>query len=294
MPETSRAEEKTMPERPPADGEEDIVLYRVEHGVAVITFNRPDRLNAWIPELERQYVRRLRLAAESDEVRVIVVTGSGEAFCAGADTKLLGDIAAEGRADGPPGLLSRRRLSMHEFEVAVPKPVIAAVHGPCIGIGLSHALLCDLRFASPTSRWGATFARLGLVAEQASAWSLKRLIGPSRAADLLFSGRLVDGEEAYRMGLADRLADDARAAALDYAAGIAAACSPASLAAIKGQLRRADTQDLAAAADEADRLGREALAGQDFREGVRAMRERRPAAFAPLAADSYPGVDLPR
>ena len=262
------------------DDSDDVVLYRVERGVAVLTLNRPGRLNAWTPELERRYVHRLRQATESREARVVVVTGAGEAFCAGADTKVLRDIA--GKTDQASGL-GRRRLPVYEFEAAVPKPVIAAVHGPCIGIGFSHALQCDLRFTSPSSRWGATFARLGLVAEQGSAWQLNRLVGPARAADLLLSGRLVGGPEAYRLGLADRLAEDVLAAALDFAADVAANCSPAALAAIKGQLQRTDGQDFRTAADEADQLTREALGGEDFREGVRALREGRHPAFAALA-----------
>ena len=280
-----------MQEPPPSHDPGEVVLYRVERGMAIITLNRPDRLNAWTPELERRYVHRLHLATASPEVRVVLVTGAGRAFCAGADTKVLGDLAGGGRQNGQPGgqpdVLGSRRLPVYEFEAAVPKPVIAAVHGPCVGIGFSHALMCDLRFGSPSARFGATFARLGLPAEQGTAWLLDRLIGPSRAADLLLSGRMVGADEALRLGLVDRLAEDALAAALDYAADIAANCSPASLATIKRQLQRAAQQDFRTAADEADQLTREALRSDDFGAAVRALRERRPASFSPLSA----GVD---
>jgi enoyl-CoA hydratase/carnithine racemase len=268
-----------MQEPAPSRDPDDVVLYRVERGVAIVTLNRPDRLNAWTPELERRYVHRLRLATASPEVRVVLVTGAGRAFCAGADTKVLGDLAGRDRQNGQPDVLGPRRLPVYEFEAAVPKPVIAAVHGPCVGIGFSHALMCDLRFGSPSARFGATFARLGLPAEQGAAWLLDRLIGPSRAADLLLSGRIVGADEALRLGLVDRLAGDVLAAALDYAADIAANCSPASLATIKRQLRRAPQQDFRTAADEADELTREALRGDDFGEAVRALRERRPVSF---------------
>lgn len=286
-----------MQDPPPSRDEDDVVLYRVERGVAIVTLNRPDRLNAWTPELERRYVHRLRLATASPQVRVVVVTGAGRAFCAGADTKVLGDLAGGDRQNGQPGggqpggqpdVLGSRRLPVYEFEAAVPKPVIAAVHGPCVGIGFSHALMCDLRFGSPSARFGATFARLGLPAEQGTAWLLDRLIGPSRAADLLLSGRMVGADEALRLGLVDRLAEDVLAAALDYAADIAANCSPASLATIKRQLRQAPQQDFRAAADEADQLTREALRGDDFGEAVRALRERRPASFVPPGAGADP------
>jgi len=263
---------------------DDVVLYHVERGVAIVTLNRPVRLNAWTPELERRYVHRLRQATGSPEVRVVVVTGAGRAFCAGADTKVLGDLASGGQRSGQPDVLGPRRLPVYEFEAAVPKPVIAAVHGPCVGIGFSHALMCDLRFGSPSARFGATFARLGLPAEQGTAWLLDQLIGPSRAADLLLSGRMVGADEALRLGLVDRLAEDVLAAALDYAADIAANCSPASLATIKRQLQRAAQQDFRTTANEADQLTREALRGDDFGEAVRALRERRPASFPPLNA----------
>ena len=136
---------------------------------------------------------------------------------------------------------------------------------------------------------GATFARLlGLVAEQGTAWLLNRLIGPSGAADLLLSGRLVGGGEAQRLGLVDRLAEDVFSEALDYAADIAANCSPSSLAVIKRQLQQSESQDFRKAAGEADRLTRDALQGHDFQEWFRAFRERRPAAFPPLAASPDP------
>jgi enoyl-CoA hydratase/carnithine racemase len=262
------------------------VLYAVSNGIAVITLNRPTRLNAWSPQLEAAYVRCLRRATADSDVRALIITGAGTAFCAGADTKVLHDITA-GHPIDPPGEPGRpRRLRMYEFEPAVPKPVIAAVNGACVGIGLSHALMCDLRFTVPEAKWSAPFARLGLAAEQGSAWTLQRLVGYSRAADLLLSGRTITGDEAHRLGLADQLVDgDVVSAAVAYATDLAAHCSPTAMAIIKRQLQRASSSSLQDACDDAEAVASDLMAGADFREGIRALHDQRPAKFSPLFSD---------
>jgi enoyl-CoA hydratase/carnithine racemase len=275
----------------PADASIDPpVLYTVTNRIAVITLNRPARLNAWSPQLEAAYVRCLRRASIDSGVRALVITGAGTAFCAGADTKVLHDITTGHPIDAPGEPGRPRRLRMYEFEPAVPKPVIAAVNGACVGIGLSHALMCDLRFTVPDARWSAPFARLGLAAEQGSAWTLQRLVGYSRAADLLLSGRTITGDEAHRIGLADELVDgDVVSAAVAYASDLVAHCSPAAMATIKGQLQRASSSSLPDACDDAEAIASDLMAGADFKEGVQALRERRPASFEPLPGE----VDSP-
>ena len=257
------------------------VEYAVGDGVALVTLNRPERLNAWTPPMEAAYARTLRRAAADTDVRAVVVTGAGRAFCAGADTSVLDAIAGAGSAEGG---ISSRRKHLVDFEQAVPKPVIAAVHGHCVGIGLAHALLCDVRFTTPTASWSTPFAKLGLVAEQGTAWLLQRVAGYSTAADMLLSGRAVSGEEAYRKGLADHLVDgDVVDAAVAYARDIAENCAPAALATIKSQLSDCAQGDFRTAADQADRLTMVNLASADFAESVRAARERRRPRFAGLA-----------
>src|SRR5437763_8888939 len=193
----------------------DVVLYEVDAGIAQITLNRPDALNAWIPELGSAYFDRLEEAESSPEVRVIVLTGAGRGFCAGVDFRHLREIY-EGRAsadtDARPQSLPR----------SLRKPVIAAINGGCAGLGFVMALMCDLRFAARGAKLTTAFARRGLVAEYGLSWILPRLMGPSRALDLLLSAWTVGAEEAHTMGLVDRLTEPGRALAdaREYAAAL--------------------------------------------------------------------------
>jgi enoyl-CoA hydratase/carnithine racemase len=179
-----------------------LVLAEVADAVAVLTLNRPDRLNAWTGRLESAYRSAMAAAAASDEVRVIVVTGAGQGFCAGADSAALGPMTETGTYDSgvreavEPGFAWQLRLA---------KPVIAHLNGAAAGVGLVLALFCDLRFASPGVKLTTSFGRLGLPAEYGASWLLPRLVGRSRAADLLFSSRVVLAEEAFGMGLVDRV-----------------------------------------------------------------------------------------
>ena len=174
----------------------DVVLIEVSEGVAQLTLNRPDRLNAWTAEMGRAYFDLLDECAAREDVRVIVVTGAGRGFCAGADMKDLESIGS-GDLDGARADLDERPQT---YALTIPKPVIAAINGPCAGLGLVHALMCDLRFAAQGAKLTTAFARRGLVAEHGISWVLPRLVGPARALDLLLSGRIVLAEEAARAG----------------------------------------------------------------------------------------------
>lgn len=258
---------------------DDIVLYEVADRVALLTWNRPDRMNAWTGELENAYYDALERAAGDPEVNVIVVTGAGRGFCPGADMDLLQGAGGE---SGDPLTASGRRPVT--FALSVPKPVIGAINGACAGVGLVQALMFDLRFAAAGAKWTTAFSRRGLIAEYASAWLLPRLIGTSAALDLLLSGRVFLSEEAKELGLAnrvvagDRLLDET----LDYARDMAASCSPASMAVIKQQVYAAWEQTLDVAADESFKRMVHSLQGPDFVEGVQSYVQRRPAAFEPL------------
>src|SRR5437764_5682764 len=181
----------------------DVVLYEVDEGIAQVTLNRPDALNAWTPDLGRAYFDRLEEAESSPDVRIIVVTGAGRGFCAGVDFGHLREIY-EGRAstDNDPRPQSLPR--------SLRKPVIAAINGGCAGLGFVMALMCDIRFAARGAKLTTAFARRGLVAEYGLSWILPRLMGPSRALDLLLSARTVVAEEAHTMGLVDRLTEPGR------------------------------------------------------------------------------------
>lgn len=265
----------------------DEVLLSVERGVATITLNRPERLNAWTHELGDALAARIEQAAADRAARAIVITGAGRGFCAGGDVALLRQLDA-GKAGFrlPPVPLSRLR--------DIPKPVIAAINGPCAGIGLTLALHCDLRFAAADARLTTAFARLGLAAEQGMSHLLPRLVGPSRALDLLLSARVVDGAEAERLGLVDRAVarDELLKRTLEYARGLAERSSPAAMAVIKWQAYRHPELSLEEATAESDELARRGLTGRDFRLAVAAAGNGGPAAFEPVGVDSL-GDGLP-
>src|ERR1700758_919773 len=191
-------------------------LYQVADRVATITLNRPDKLNAWTAIMESE-VRAAMEEAEGDgNVRVIVLTGAGRGFCAGADMSLLSTVAEKGldearRAQAVQPASRNRESARADFQKkysyfsAVAKPVIAGINGPVVGLGLVIALYCDLRFASDAARFGTAFAQRGLIAEYGMAWMLPRLVGHANALDLLFSARVIDAAEALRMGLVNQI-----------------------------------------------------------------------------------------
>ncbi len=255
---------------------EELVL-REDHGaVAVLTLNRPERRNAWTIPLQRRYYGRLHECVEDPAVRCIVLTGAGTSFCPGADTEELRIYTQTG--DFNPAAAEIPQPDW--YPVTVPKPMIAAINGACAGFGLVQALLCDVRFAVPGARMSTAFARRGLPALHASAHLLPRLIGMSRARELLISGRTFTTDEAASIGLVHQLvpARELLAQALAYATDLALHCSPAAVAAIKEQLR--DERTYLEAVHDAERRERAALASADFQEGVMSFVERRPPAFA--------------
>ncbi len=264
----------------------DEVLMECSDGVAVLTLNRPDRLNAWTPTLQTRYFDLLDECAASSEVRAIVVTGAGRGFCAGADMQVLGELAAaDGDASAGNGTPVRHDERPVRHPLGIPKPVIGAINGACAGIGLVLALMCDVRFAAAEAKFTTAFARRGLVAEHGIAWMLPRLVGPAHALDLLLSGRVLLGEEAARIGLVNRAMprEAVLEEALAYARELARECSPSSMAAMKGQVYSNLERALGESVEEANRLMGESFARPDFAEGVQSFLERRPPQFAALA-----------
>jgi enoyl-CoA hydratase/carnithine racemase len=235
-------------------------------------------MNAFTVELEDQYHERLAEADADPEVRAIVVTGAGRGFCAGADLDLLKELAA-----GDLRLLSEHRRPQ-TFPATLRKPFIAAVNGAAIGAGLAYAVQADLRFVSETAKLGTAFSQRGLVAEYGMAWLLPRICGQAKALDLLFSSRIVSGDEVLRLGLADRLcpAETVLDEAVAYATELATTCSPASLAIIKDMVRRHWEIPLGDVARETVGLMRQSFAGPDVQEGVASFLEQRPSVFPPL------------
>jgi len=283
-------------------------LYNVANRVATITLNRPDKLNAWTALMESEVRSHMENAEQDDEVRVIVLTGAGRGFCAGADMSLLSAVAERGldhrdlddRAlddrsreqvlrDGA----NRREGAAPDFQKrysyfpAIGKPVIAAINGPVVGLGLVITLYCDLRLASDASRFSTTFARRGLIAEYGMAWMLPRITGIANAFDLLFSARTIDAAEALRMGLVNRVfpQETFLEKVQESAQELASTVSPRSLRIIKRQVYEAMSQPLAEAFDISVREMMACFRTEDFKEGVAHFVEKRPAAFTGKVGD---------
>jgi enoyl-CoA hydratase/carnithine racemase len=267
----------------------DAVLYdTTENGVAILTFNRPDRLNAWGADIAGEFFAVVDRAVADPRVRVLVVTGAGPAFCAGVNLR-----SAPGQSLGNTGAqdtvgsfdVSTLVGDRHpHFLTELPKPVIAAINGACAGIGLTIALMCDVRFAASGAKFSTAFARRGLIAEYAMSWILPRLVGWGAASDLLLSGRTFLAEEATQLGLVkETVAPDLLIGrALQYAEDIALHCSPRSLAEIKRQLYRDATGDVVEASARADVGLKQSLSRPDVIEGVHAFHEKRRPNFPDL------------
>ncbi|MGA2521566.1 MAG: enoyl-CoA hydratase-related protein [Acidimicrobiales bacterium] len=278
----------------PALGELKVTRYAQDGGVATITLDRPERLNSWTGRMNTEYRALLAQAASEPSVRVVVVTGAGRGFCAGADSRALeGHVERGGYDPGTgPGLATPGFGVRPEFDAefayhfGIPKPIIAAVNGPAAGVGFALACYCDLRFAADGAKLTTAHGRLGLPAEFGLSWLLPRLVGLTRAADLLLSSRVVLAREAADIGLVNRVVapDALMDAVYDYARTLATEVSPASLSATKHQLYADLHRDVATATHDAEQRMRAMMAGPDFAEGVAALTERRPPRFPdPLA-----------
>jgi enoyl-CoA hydratase/carnithine racemase len=262
------------------------ILYEVREKIATITLHRPERMNAWTPIMERDVRHAMVSAAGDDDVRVIVLTGSGRAFCAGADMESLKGLDPDdvGRAASVPPFDMNRRpdwQARYAFYPSIPKPVIGMLNGATAGIGLVHALYCDLRFAADNTVFTTAFSRRGLIAEHGISWMLPRIVGHANALDLLMSARRVSSDEALRIGLVNRLypPDQLREQTYAYARDLADMVSPSAMAVIKRQLYDVPFQTLAEATIDANREMVVALRGSDFREGVASFMEKRPPRF---------------
>ena len=262
------------------DTKTEVVLYDVADGIATITLNRPDRLNAWTTPLARRYYAALDTAAADDDVRVIVLTGAGRGFCAGADMdSLQGNAEADDESAGPDRLIW--------YPTTINKPIIAAINGACAGIGFCAALMTDIRFAAAGAKFTTAFVRRGLIAEHGSSWALPRLIGPAAAMDLLFSGRVFLAEEAKELGVVNQVfpAEELMEKTREYARDLIEHCSPKSMATIKAQIYRHTDLELPQAVKESNELMSRSFQFPDFKEGVQSFVQKRNPDFEPVSPD---------
>ena len=271
------------------------ILYGVDESVATITLNRPDRLNAWSRDMEGDVRSAMDVAGADKNVRVIIVTGAGRGFCAGADMSML---SASSEEDSDSRRESDRHRLHHEpmtrqldlvsdhnmrytYFTSVPKPVIAAINGPCAGLGLVMALFCDVRCASENAVFTTAFARRGLIAEHGIDWILPRVVGLPNALDLLLSARKLGAEEARDMGLVGKVFphDELMRAVRSYAKELATMVSPRSMRVMKEQIYRTQDTSLSESVNRGFDEMYDSLDSDDFKEGVAHFVEKRDPSF---------------
>lgn len=263
--------------------------YAVEDRIATITLRRPHRLNAWTGRMHTEYRWCVGQAEENSEVRAIVVTGAGRGFCAGADSQALEGHVEKGGYDSGireplanPGYGVRPEFDTNfAFHFGLTKPVIAAINGPAAGVGLVLACYADIRFAVPGAKLTTAHGRLGLPAEFGLSWLLPRLIGLSKAQELLLSSRVFLTDEAFEFGLVHRLVqpDQLIPAVREYARAFTHTLAPSSVRVTRQQVYTDLHRDVGSAVAESETLLNQMTTSSDYREGVRALLEKREPNF---------------
>ncbi|NCF45269.1 MAG: enoyl-CoA hydratase [Proteobacteria bacterium] len=267
------------------------IRYQIEGGAATITINRPDQLNALTDLTQAEIRHALAESERRPEVVGTVLTGAGRGFCSGVDMNALGGMSEAGKrlgnsyehlqaSPGNPGDDPNYKSSPTYF-LGLRKPLIAAINGAAAGLGFSYATFCDMRFMDRSAKIVTSFAPRGLIAEHGTCWMLPKLVGPSNALDMNWSSRKILGEEAFRMGYANRLCEDGECVteAQNYLREIAATSAPMSIMMMKRQVYKHLTKELGDAMSESTRWMDESLARDDFKEGVASFVERRAPNF---------------
>ena len=258
--------------------EQQILLNETDH-VATLTLNRPERMNAFGGRMRQELVESLEAVRANADIRVVVITGAGKAFCTGGDLQEFADgtvqaLSKQATSDRPP--MCKAVLAIHEME----KPVIAAVNGVAAGGGCNLALACDIRIASETARFAQVFTRRGLHPDWGGIYFLPRLVGYAKAAELIMSGEIVDAAEALRLGLVNRVVPaDELGTATEELAGRIARNAPLPIAFAKRGLQRFGHWDLAQALDYEVYVLEILRKSRDVSEGIAAFLEKRDPDF---------------
>ena len=242
----------------------DTILFEVSDGIATITLNRPEKFNAYTPQMGVDIVDAFERVRGDDDARVVILTGAGKGFCGGVDLEILKQSQMGGAQKGSaPALGSEAFVNSFPLELLrFPKPVIAAINGAAIGVGVTMTLPCDIRIAAEGAKLGLTFAKLGILPGLGSTHLLPRLVGNANASELILSARIILAEEAARMGLVNRVVprDELHAEARELAAAMAE-LKPEVLAHAKAALR------YGSAASMEDAMKNEAVASAALRGG---------------------------
>ena len=265
------------------------VLFEKNEGVATVTLNRPDRLNAVNDEIRAGLREKLDDACKDDEVKVIIITGAGRGFCAGADMDGLA-ATSEGKSQGDQREAEQRNYATNNVKgfdggfsyfPTLPKPIIAAINGPAAGVGFIMALYCDIRFAKEGAVFSSAFSKRGLIAEWGVGWILPRLVGIARANDILFSSRKFYADEAEKMGLVNQTfpEEDFDKSVFEYAKELAKSVSPRSVRIMKEQIYNAQRETIEENLESSMKAMVESFDTEDFKEGVAHFIEKREANF---------------
>ena len=258
--------------------------YHKSERIATITYNRPEKMNAWTPRMLEELRQAIDDAENDFDIGAIIITGAGRAYCSGADMAGLNRLAQgaeQPRQSASQTQVEADGMGRFAFMLSLKKPIIAAINGPAVGMGFANALYCDIRIASEQARMGLIFPRRGLAIEFGSSWLLPRIVGLANAVDLALSGRLIEAQEALRIGLVTRVVADHELlpAARALAADLATQCSPLGISYVKRFVYQHLYTDLATALrDEGESAG-VMLHSQDFKEGVKAFLEKRSPKF---------------
>jgi enoyl-CoA hydratase/carnithine racemase len=247
--------------------------------VTTITLNRPEKLNAFSGTMREDLVAALRAAADDASCRVIVITGAGRGFCAGGDVEYMSGLQKQRDVESFRQLLDAGRDVVTTI-AAIDKPVIAAVNGIAAGAGCNLALACDYRIASDQAKLGETFVKIGIHPDWGGTWLLPRLVGRSRALELMMTGRLVDAAEALAIGMVDRVVPaEELAAETERLAKAIASGPPIAIAGIKRALRVSECNSLREQVDLESENQLEAFLSADAAEGLAALFEKRTPRF---------------